>query len=302
MRYVLGIDGGGTKTECFLMDEHGNILARTQAGASNPGRIGLERAVQSIRDAAEQSIRESRIERGSVVAMCAGLSGAGNSETAEAVQTAVEAEFPGVRITVRTDLDIALAAAGAGPAIVLIAGTGSVAVGRGLTGGIRRAGGLGPKLGDGGSATDVGRKATALVKAYREKTGEESFLEKQLIAQLANGGDQQSAEMFPRLFPAVASAADADDEMARGILREAARHLAGLVTTLVKELKLQRVPFRLAKTGGMMGRCAFFDDLLDRRLEHAAPMAQIGLLPILPAHAAALMALESLPAGEKNLA
>ena len=95
----------------------------------------------------------------------------------------------------------------------------------------------------------------------------------------------------------VANAADTDDEMARGILRDAAGHLATLVKTLVQELELEKVPFRLAKSGGMIGRCAFFDDLLESRLRHAAPLAKIGLLQILPAHAAALMALELLPGG-----
>ena len=58
------------------------------------------------------------------------------------------------------------------------------------------------------------------------------------------------------------------------------------------DLSLHYVPFRLAKTGGMIGHCAFFDNELDSRLREAAPTAKIGLLPISPAHAAALLALE----------
>ena len=129
---------------------------------------------------------------------------------------------------------------------------------------------------------------------HRERTGEESPLGKRMMTQLGNAAKSTSPEMFPRLFPVVANAADTDDEMARGILRDAAGHLAELVKTLVRELELEKVPFRLAKSGGMIGRCAFFDDLLDRRLQLAAPLGKIGLLPILPAHAAALMALEIL--------
>ena len=80
--------------------------------------------------------------------------------------------------------------------------------------------------------------------------------------------------------------------MARGILREAAGDLASLVDTLLGPLDLRQVPFRLAKTGGMIGRSAFFDVELNRRLGEVAPNAEIGLLPMSPAHAAALMALE----------
>lgn len=297
MRCVLGFDGGGTKTECFLMDEFANILARANAGPSNPGRVGLERALDSIRDAAQAAIAQSNVERSAIAAMCAGLSGAAEPKVAESLRTALAQEFPDIKIKVCTDLEIALAAAGDGPAIVLIAGTGSVAVGRGSDGVTRRAGGLGPQLGDEGSATDIGRKALAIAKLHREKRGEESALGKQMLRQLGNAAKSPAPEMFPRLFPVVANAADTDDEMARGILREAAGHLAALVQTLVKELGLEKVPFRLAKTGGMIGRCAFFDDLLEGRLRHAAPLAMIGLLPILPAHAAALTALELLPGG-----
>jgi N-acetylglucosamine kinase-like BadF-type ATPase len=298
MRCVLGFDGGGTKTECFLMDEYANVLARANAGPSNPGRVGLERALDSIKQAAGAAILQANVERATIAAMCAGLSGAADPKAAESVRAALAAEFSGVNIKVCTDLEIALAAVGDGPAIVLIAGTGSVAVGRGSTGGMRRAGGLGPHLGDEGSATDIGRKALALAKLYREQNGEECSLGKQMLRQLGNAGKSPSPEIFPRLFPVVANAADTDDEMARGILRDAAGQLAALVKTLVKELGLETVPFRLAKTGGMMGRCAFFDDLLDRRLQHAAPLAKIGLLPIFPAQAAALMALEILPGGD----
>jgi hypothetical protein len=61
---------------------------------------------------------------------------------------------------------------------------------------------------------------------------------------------------------------------------------------LADDLSLQQVPFRLAKTGGMIGHCAFFDSELDARLREATPTAKIGLLPISAAHAAALLALD----------
>jgi glucosamine kinase len=300
MRYVLGFDGGGTKTECFAMDEHGNVVGRAQSGPSNPGRVGQERAVDSIRQSAAAALAQANVGRAPLAAICAGLSGAGDPQVAEAMSVALAEAFPAAKIKVCTDLEIALAAVGDGPAIVLIAGTGSVAVGRGTTGGMRRAGGLGPQRGDEGSATDIGRKALALAKLHREKTGEESPLGKQMMTQLGNPAKNPSTEMFPKLFPVVANAADTDDEMARGILRDAAGHLAALVKTLAGKLGLEKVPFRLAKSGGMIGRCAFFDDLLDRRLQHAAPLGKIGLLPILPAHAAALMALETLVEGGKG--
>jgi N-acetylglucosamine kinase-like BadF-type ATPase len=175
-------------------------------------------------------------------------------------------------------------------------------MGRGVNGEVRRAGGLGPLVGDQGSARDVGRKAAAVARLERDRSGEESALGKQLKRQLgiANWREFESRtnvppeQVYPQLFPAVANAADARDPMAREVLRAAANDLAALVKTLADDLYLQQVPFRLAKTGGMMGHCAFFDNELDSRLRELVATAKIGLLPISPAHAAALLALESI--------
>ena len=222
-------------------------------------------------------------------------------KAADRMRALLAAAFPSVVMKVCTDLEIALAATGTGPAIVLIAGTGSSAMGRGVNGEVQRAGGLGPQVGDQGSARDVARKAVAAARSELDRNGEESALGKQLKRQLgiANWrefenriGNAPPEQVYPQLFPVVANAADARDPMAREILRAAANDLGVLVKTLADDLNLQHVPFRLAKTGGMIGHCAFFDNELDSRLREAAPTAKIGLLPISPVHAAALLALE----------
>src|SRR5260370_25148092 len=68
MGYILGFDGGGTKTECVLMNSEEQVLARTFAGASNPSRIGVERAVRAIEEAASLALRDARPGRGAIAA------------------------------------------------------------------------------------------------------------------------------------------------------------------------------------------------------------------------------------------
>jgi N-acetylglucosamine kinase-like BadF-type ATPase len=247
---------------------------------------------------------KAQVKPDAITALCAGIAGVGAAKSAEKMGALLAAAFPGAIMKICTDLEIALAATGTGPAIVLIAGTGSAAMGRGVNGEVRRAGGLGAQAGDHGNARDVGRKAAAAAKLERDRSGEESALGKQLKRQLgvANWREFENRissvpleQIYPQLFPVVANAADARDPMAREILRAAANDLAALVKSLADDLHLQQVPFRLAKTGGMVGHCAFFDDELDSRLREATPTGKIGLLPISPAHAAALLALESIP-------
>ena len=314
MRYVLGFDGGGSKTECILMDEEKNVVALGRAGASNPVRVGFERAVATIERAAKAAMLEASVERDAIAALCAGIAGAGDGHSAESLRAGLAVAFPGMAMKICTDLEVALATAGEGPAIVLIAGTGSAAAARTATGDIRRAGGLGPRTGDEGSAGDTGKKAVTAAKLHRERTGVESWLGEQLLNQLGisnwtelpSGGNtslragrlDSSQDLYPRLFPVVANAADVGDEMAQELLRNAANDLAALVKQLVDELHWSEVPFPLTKTGGTIGRCAFFDVELEKRMRQAAPRATIGLPTISPAQAAALMALELLPRHE----
>ncbi|MGB7281297.1 MAG: BadF/BadG/BcrA/BcrD ATPase family protein [Candidatus Acidiferrum sp.] len=303
MRFVLGFDGGGTKTDCVLMDESGKILARTQAGPSNPLRVGFGAAISSIREAARQAIALAKVGGNSPAgALCAGLAGAGPAESAEKIRALLTAEFPESKLQVCTDLDLALAAAGDGPAIVLLAGTGSFAVGRNAAGQTARAGGYGSQIGDEGSAYDIGRRAVLTAMHEYDRTGTDALLGQRLLRELccANWPEVQaraqaaSDEVFPRLFSVVATLADTNDSTAQGILRAASFDLAALAQNLAERLQLRGTPFFIAKTGGMIGRCRFLETELDELLRISFPQAEIGVLRVSPAEAAARLALQIL--------
>src|SRR5258706_16354551 len=76
MRYILGFGGGGTKTECVLMNSADQVLARTYAGPSNPSRIGVESAVRALEESADLALRDARLERAAITAGGAGGWGA----------------------------------------------------------------------------------------------------------------------------------------------------------------------------------------------------------------------------------
>src|SRR5580765_142576 len=101
-------------------------------------------------------------------------------------------------------------------------GTGSAAFGRNAEGEIARAGGYGPSSSDQGSAYDIGRRAIAT--AMRERVGEsDSVLGRQILEQLRctewpvvqHRGQTIPDEIFPPIFPVVASAADAGNASAQ---------------------------------------------------------------------------------------
>jgi N-acetylglucosamine kinase len=295
MDYVLGFDGGGTKTECVLMDAAGKTIFRSIAGPSNPYRVGVESATREIEKAADVCLHEARMERNAVAAIGAGLAGTGDPELKAGMRASIERAFPGVAVSIFTDLETALAAAGKGPVIVLVAGTGSAAIGRNGQGQIWRTGGQGPRLGDDGSAFDIGSRAVAQAMKERERQGTESMLGMKILEQLGYSGWQELQQratlhpdnVFPLVFPIVAASADAGDPTAREILVQAASELSSLVNTVAEHLGQGRENTMIVKTGGTVGRCAFFDMQLDTALKRVLPQAQIGGLRMSPAEAAA---------------
>jgi N-acetylglucosamine kinase-like BadF-type ATPase len=300
MRYILGFDGGGTKTECVLMNSADQVLARTFAGPSNPSRIGVEAAVRAVEESADLALRDAGLERSVISAVGAGLAGTAKTEMKERMSCALQECFPGAAVTVLTDLDAALAAAGEGPAIILVAGTGSAAFGRNADGEIARSGGYGPSSSDQGSAYDIGRRAIAA--AMQERAGgSDSVLGREILAQLGceewdvvqHRAQTMPDEIFPPIFPVVAAAADAGDAAAQEVLLRASQELVALVADVADRLHLSDREFLLVRMGGTMGRSRFFDANIDAALKKVVPNAQIGKLRVSPAEAAALVAKES---------
>jgi N-acetylglucosamine kinase-like BadF-type ATPase len=299
MRYVLGFDGGGSKTECVLMNDAHATLARTRSGPSNPARVGVPAALAALQHAASAALAEASLEPAALAAICAGLAGTGDLKLSQQMAAGLTGLFPQAAVRVCTDLDAALAATGEQPAIVLVSGTGSAAIGIDAAGQIARAGGNGPLLGDEGSAYDIGRRAVIACVRSSERNEPESPLGRQLLRQLGcsnwvevqQRASKNADDVFPRLFPVVTAACDTNDQTARALLQKAASDLAALVETVALRLSLRADAFFLTKTGGMIGRSAFFDNRLEAALRDVAPLARIGVLPMSPAEGAAHLAL-----------
>ena len=77
MAYVLGIDGGGTKTVALAADLRGNVLGRGMSGASNYQAVGLDRAVAALKDASENAVVAAGMTTRKFKVVCLGLAGVG---------------------------------------------------------------------------------------------------------------------------------------------------------------------------------------------------------------------------------
>jgi glucosamine kinase len=208
-------------------------------------------------------------------------------------------EFPAALAHVATDYEVALeAAVASGPGVVLIAGTGSVAYGRNAAGETARAGGYGPWIGDEGSAFEIGRRAVSAVARARDSDSPVTVLSNMIPAALdcPDWDDlllrimKNPDDVFPKLFPVVAAAANSEDSAAKEILFASAIGLGSLAMTVIRRLEMKNLQFPLVKCGGVFGHSRMLDSLLDSVLTSGALRAKISRLEISPAVGAARMA------------
>jgi N-acetylglucosamine kinase-like BadF-type ATPase len=299
MGYSLGFDGGGTKTDCMLLDGTGAVVGEGHGGPANPLRAGYDDAFSSLREAAAEAIVAAKIRPTEISQVCAGLAGAGRQNVKQRMMDFLSGEFPGARADVVADYQIALeTAVGSGPGVVLIAGTGSVAYGRNASGETARAGGYGPWIGDEGSAFEIGRRAVSAVARGRDADASPTELNRMIAAAL-NTPDWDDLllrimsdpdDVFPKLYPVVAAAANAEDDAAKEILFGSAIGLGNLAMIVIRRLGMKGQSFPLVKCGGVFGHSRMLDSLLDSVLASGALRAKISRLEISPAIGAARMA------------
>ncbi|AXK18389.1 MULTISPECIES: BadF/BadG/BcrA/BcrD ATPase family protein [Bacillus] len=146
MKYMIGVDGGGTKTEAIAFDQDGNELARGTSGFGNIV-INYENALTHIIDAINQCWE--RLINEHCVCICLGLAGISGANTNE-LTIRLKKKY-GTQIEVFNDAMIAHAAALKGKeGILTIGGTGAICLGKKGTV-YEYSGGWGHILGDEGS-------------------------------------------------------------------------------------------------------------------------------------------------------
>src|SRR5215471_8212420 len=153
MRF-LGIDGGGSKTAFLLVDEYYNEICHIQTGPSNHLSVGNDAARKAIAHGISQLTEQPNI-------VCAGFAGAGRPESVAFYREVLQSLIPGAQvIIIESDAFISsIGAIGIDPGVLLIAGTGSIVIGRDKDRSMFRVGGWGPYFGDEGSGFWIGREA-----------------------------------------------------------------------------------------------------------------------------------------------
>ena len=226
---VLGADVGGTSARVVLYD--GEAERGRAEGPGGPMRLGEgERLAERLAALARPLLQRERSARADTFVV--GASGAGRAEEQAELQAALEKQRLAWRVRITSDAELARAAAFAGGAgVLLIAGTGSVALARTAAGSERWVGGRGWRMGDQGSAHWIGARALEAVGAMHDGLGPTTRLAEALgvatkvngIAGLIRWSVKASPAEVAALAPAVLSCAEGGDPVAVE-LRDGAVH------------------------------------------------------------------------------
>jgi N-acetylglucosamine kinase-like BadF-type ATPase len=300
----LGVDGGGTKTQIVLIDENKQIVGEGFDGASNPLRVGIETAVTNILTAINSACDVGNLNRGDIVSATLGLAGVRREDLRQRVYERFIKNLHIKPVQVVTDADIALYGATRGKAgLVVIAGTGSICIGQNDKGEKATAGGWGPLAGDEGGGAGIARRALqAIAKASDGRgkptrlieVGLEYFraarLEDLPVAIYAPQIDNARIAGFARF---VIEAANGGDEVATGVLSEAGRELALAANAVIRQLKLEKHKFPIARVGSIFRAGELITEPFLESVRAVAPKAFLADPIVSPGIAAAMMAFEN---------
>jgi len=308
-QFVIGIDGGGTKTLAIISDLKGNVLAQHVSGPTNLQIVGFERVARALLSLMRECCESvgSSLER--VRAITIGLAGAGRPVDQKKMAAALQKLLASKKIRLRkvrieSDARVALEGAFKGSAgIILIAGTGSIAFGKDEQGRIHRAGGWGRILGDEGSGYFIGRQA--LIAVCRQMDGRSDATS--LTALIAkNFGLKKPEDIIAAVYsrnldcsaiaPFVMEAANHGDAAAIEIIQMSSLALTEHVRALVRkfsrgEMQVVRRKIPLSFIGGLISTETPLRLVLSRQIALALPEVEIVPPMAPPAYGAVVMAL-----------
>jgi glucosamine kinase len=308
-QFVIGIDGGATKTAAMLSDLSGNVLAEETGGPSNPQVVGFEKVGEVIVGLVGELAGRSGGKTNDVISLIAGLAGAGRDGDKEQVKAAIASEarkrkFVMGHVGIETDGRIALEGAFKGkPGIIIIAGTGSFALAKDHKGATHRAGGWGRILGDEGSGYTIGRDGLNAVTKHLDGRGKRTLLTELIDSRygLSNhekiiGAIYRSNFDVATIAPLVIEAAEAKDAECQRILNKATFELFEHVRVLVnriEESKGARAKIPVAFIGSLISNENVYRKILTQKITFSMPQVSVIVPEASPTYGAVLLSIRS---------
>jgi N-acetylglucosamine kinase-like BadF-type ATPase len=312
-RYVMGVDGGATKTLAAVLDIEESRLHLGHGGPSNQDAVGADAAVKALLEAADEAIEAAGIQASQLGAAVLAVAG---TDTDDLVRN-VRAARTDAWIVVNDVVAAWATATGGGPGVAAIAGTGSNVFGVGGSGADARpwrVGGWGHLLGDEGSGYWLGVQSIKAALRDRESSGPQTALSEAAMRFF----DQPSVEAVaasvytkPLTKGEIAAfaletckLAEEGDAVACELYRRGASELAQQIVSVIRQIGLdadsgeEREEFPVGLIGSAFKAGRVFVEPLTHAVHECAPHARVGPVELAPVGGSLLLAARACGNGE----
>ena len=226
---MIGIDGGGSKTEFVLFTSSGHVLGRFVLSGSNEAVVGFDETIRVLTEGIDCCLNKCANVRGVFI----GIAGGRLRE----IERILQKKHPTIPFFVKSDAKNAFSSAEGD--VALICGTGSILLYKGEDGD-RFKGGWGYRMGDPGSAYNIGRAAIRTCLSFEDGIGAASaiypLVRERLECDLVHTGfADKSVSEIAALSTAVFAAYRMGDSVAREILEGEMRELAPFIMSAARE-------------------------------------------------------------------
>ena len=297
--YIIGIDGGGTRTVGILTTETGQRLAQVQSGPSNYHVVGEAKTQAVLENVIRELCKKSGIPSASAIHFCFGMAGLGRAEDRKVVgRICDELGISKNRRILTHDAHIALVGGTEKQqGVIVISGTGAIVYGINANGDEARASGWGYLLGDEGSGYDIAIKGLRAVARAADGRGNPTELTDRILDRLERNEPSElirwthaaSRDEIAQLAEVVFDTAQTTDAVATEIVDEAVDELVCAAESVIKQLEFVE-PFDIVLSGGNLIHQPMFSDKIRHRLVRIRPKASVLLPKHEPAYGAVLLA------------
>lgn len=305
MNYIIGIDGGGTKTALKLADTDGNLILTNEGGPCNINSMGKEYVQKMLKDLMEDTLEKAKITKNQIKVLCIGTAGVDRPEDKKIMEDIIRSTGFEGKSVITNDAETALfGGVGGDEGVIVISGTGSICFGRNSSGESKRAGGWGHIIGDEGSGYYIGISAiNHIARAYdgiEEKTIMSDLILEHLKLENATGlinyvyRSGAGKSEIASLAKFVDEAYKQGDNAAEEILLKAAFELFMCAKAVIDYLKIDKKEATLAVNGSVIVKNECVSSEFKRLMKKNYPLVNVTEMKNDAAWGAVLMGMKNL--------
>ncbi|MDD2972662.1 MAG: BadF/BadG/BcrA/BcrD ATPase family protein [Lachnospiraceae bacterium] len=287
MKYLLSVDGGGTKTEFCVSNLTGEQRKSYITGSTNFKSVGEEEGFQNLLNGMKWITEELQIPLSQIAFAVLGISGCDSPNDYKKLYGQIQkAGLQKTQFYLCNDGVLGYYAQAYEPGIVVISGTGSIVMGITSDGRIQRAGGWGYNISDVGSGQWIGNEAIKETLLYCDGCREFSKLYEAVGMFFQSKRKQEDClKDFPYVVTeiqdynkiagsatVVLHMAEMGNREALEILQRGAEGLAELSQSIYQKCEFhQDMPLHFVFSGGVM-QSVLYQELLKAQLQKKLPM------------------------------